>query len=142
MVEYREMVILIAEDDDGHAVLIQEGLRASGVCNSIHRFIDGEDIWQFLSGVNGASPDPHNAYLLLLDIKMPRMDGVEVLKRMKSSEDLKDIPVIMLTTTDDPREIEHCYHLGCNFYITKPVDFIQFAETLQRLGLFVQIVTL
>ena len=72
---------------------------------------------------------------------MPIMDGVEVLKRMKSKEDLKKIPVIMLTTTDDPREIEHCYAIGCNVYVTKPVNFSDFAETLKRLGLFVQIVS-
>ena len=81
------------------------------------------------------------SYLLLLDINMPIMDGVEVLSRMKESENLKAIPVIMLTTTDDPREIENCYQLGCNVYITKPVDFVEFAETLKRLGLFVQIVS-
>ena len=71
---------------------------------------------------------------------MPKMDGIEVLKRMKSKEDLKDIPIMMLTTTDDPREVEACYKLGCNIYITKPVDFMKFAETLKRLGLFIQVV--
>jgi CheY-like chemotaxis protein len=79
-------------------------------------------------------------YLLLLDIKMPKMDGIEVLKRMKRDDELKDIPIMMLTTTDDPREIETCYKLGCNIYITKPIDFIQFSEILKRLGLFIQII--
>ena len=138
---YRKMVVLIAEDDDGHAVLIEEGLKESGVCNPIIRFSNGEDVWHFLSdaGDNDAR-DPNKAYLLLLDIRMPRMDGVEVLKRMKADEELKEIPVMMLTTTDDPREVEQCYQLGCNAYITKPVDFGAFAETLKRLGLFIQIV--
>jgi len=71
---------------------------------------------------------------------MPKMDGIEVLKRMKASDDLKEIPVMMLTTTDDPREVEACYKLGCNIYITKPVDFMKFAETLKRIGLFIQVV--
>ena len=68
------------------------------------------------------------------------MDGVEVLEKLKGDETLNEIPVIMLTTTDDPREVENCYELGCNFYITKPVDFGIFAKTLKRLGLFIQIV--
>lgn len=138
---YKEMIILIAEDDDGHAELIKEGLEASGVCNKMIRFSNGEEAWHFLSGTGGKEVrDKSKAYLLLLDIKMPRMDGVEVLKRMKNSEELKEIPVVMLTTTDDPREVEECYKIGCNVYITKPVEFGKFAETLKRLGLFVQIV--
>ena len=138
---YKEMIILIAEDDDGHAELIKEGLQESGVCNKIIRFSNGEDLWQFLSRTGENEVRSLNkSYLLLLDINMPKMDGIEVLKRMKSSEDLKEIPVMMLTTTDDPREVEQCYKLGCNVYITKPVDFGKFAETLKRLGLFVQVV--
>jgi len=78
--------------------------------------------------------------LLLLDIHMPQMDGLEVLRLIKSDNKLKEMPVIMLTTTDDPREVEECYQIGCNIYITKPVDFIKFTETLNHLGLFLQIV--
>ena len=141
MEDYKEMIILIAEDDDGHAELIKVGLEESGVCNPMIRFSNGEEVWHFLSGTGDkAVRDKSKAYLLLLDINMPRMDGIEVLKRMKGSEELKDIPVMMLTTTDDPREVEQCYKLGCNVYITKPVEFGNFAETLKRLGLFVQIV--
>jgi len=141
MENYKEMIILIAEDDDGHAELIKEGLEESGICNKIVRFSNGEDAWHFLSGKGGKkSRDKNKNYLLLLDINMPKMDGVEVLKRMKSDEELKEIPVMMLTTTDDPREVEACYKLGCNMYITKPVDFMKFAETLKRLGLFIQVV--
>ncbi len=145
MTNYKEMIVLIAEDDDGHAELIKEGLVESGVCNEIIRFSNGEEVWQFLSGdeIQGPSNkirDKNKNYLLLLDIKMPRMDGVEVLRRMKDNKELPETPVIMLTTTDDPREVRQCYKLGCNAYITKPVDFANFAETLQRLGLFIQII--
>jgi CheY-like chemotaxis protein len=141
MEKYKETIILIAEDDDGHAELIQEGLMESGVCNNMIRFSNGEEVWRFLSGTGGEKKrDTSKAYLLLLDIKMPRMDGIEVLKRLKANKDLKEILVIMLTTTDDPREVEECYKLGCNAYITKPVDFGSFAEVLKRLGLFIQIV--
>ncbi len=138
MGKYKELKILIAEDDDGHAELIQQGLRDSGVCNDIRRFSNGEDTWNFLLE---EKDNPENTFLLLLDINMPLMDGVEVLQNMKKDEILKKIPVIMLTTTDDPREVEKCYALGCNVYITKPVDFTEFSDRLNRLGLFVQIVS-
>ncbi len=141
MKDYKELIILIAEDDDGHAELIKEGLEDAGVCNKTIRFSNGEEAWLFLSGTGDAEVrDRGRSYLLLLDINMPKMDGLEVLKRLKSSDDLKEIPVMMLTTTDDPREVEECYKLGCNMYITKPVDFVKFSETLKRLGLFIQIV--
>jgi len=141
MTNYKEMIILIAEDDDGHAELIYEGLQESGVCNTIIRFVNGEEVWNFLSGnSNKGVRDRNKSYLLLLDINMPKMDGVEVLRRIKADEELKEIPVVMLTTTDDPREVEACYKIGCNIYITKPVDFFKFAETLKRLSLFIQIV--
>ena len=137
----KELVILIAEDDDGHADLIIEGLVDSGVCNQMKRFSNGEDAWLFLSGTGKKDiRDKNKNYLLLLDINMPKMDGIEVLRRIKASEDLKEIPVIMLTTTDDPREVETCYKIGCNVYVTKPIDFIKFTETLRRLGLFIQVV--
>jgi CheY-like chemotaxis protein len=141
MGDYKELIILIAEDDDGHAELIKEGLEDSGICNKIIRFSNGREAWQFLSGAGeNEVRDKNKGYLLLLDINMPEMDGFEVLKNIKQDEKLKDIPVIMLTTTDDPREVEECYKLGCNMYITKPVEFKKFTETLRRLGLFIQVV--
>lgn len=135
------MIILIAEDDDGHAMLINDGLKESGVCNPIIRFKNGIEVLDFLTGkAENENRDNSKAYLLLLDINMPIMDGVELLQKIKSDEELKEIPVIMLTTTDDPREVEACYKLGCNMYITKPVQFDKFAEILNRMGLFIQIV--
>ncbi len=137
----KELIILIAEDNDGHAELINEGLLESGVKNKIIRFSDGDEVWSFLSGASGNDfRDVNKNYMLLLDINMPKMDGIEVLMKMKSDRKLKDIPVIMLTTTDDPREVEACYKIGCNVYIEKPVDFQKFTETLRRLGLFIQVV--
>lgn len=140
----REIEILIVDDDDGHAELIGEGLSESGVTYPISRFTNGEELWIFLTGgtVFGKTRDPNRAYLLLLDINMPKIDGLEILTRIKASPSTRDIPVFMLTTTDDPVEIGHCYSLGCNAYITKPVDFASFAETLRRLGLFLQIIKL
>ena len=138
---YKELIILIAEDDDGHAELIIDGLTESGIKNQMIRFSNGVEAWKFISNTGDAPGRSKNhTYLLLLDINMPKMDGIEVLRRMKSDEELKEIPVIILTTTDDPREVEACYRLGCNVYVTKPIDFLKFTETLKRLGLFIQIV--
>ncbi|MEI7811809.1 MAG: response regulator [Ignavibacteria bacterium] len=140
MENVKELIIIIAEDDDGHAELIREGLQESGVYNQIIRFVNGEETWNFLSGTGSHVIDKNKSYLLLLDLNMPKMDGVEVLEKMKGNEELKDIPVIILTTTDDPRGVENCYKLGCNVYIVKPVDFKKFTETLKRLGLFIQVI--
>ncbi len=141
MKNYKELVILIAEDDDGHAELIRAGLENSGVCNKQIRFSNGLEVWEFLSlKFQSDVIDKKTAYLLLLDINMPKMNGIELLEKMKSDDKLKEIPIIMLTTTDDPREVETCYKLGCNMYVTKPIQFDKFAETLNRMGLFIQIV--
>lgn len=129
------VTILIAEDDDGHAELVRAQLLDAGIRNPYRRFRDGLELWSFLDTVGREG----GAYLVLLDIRMPRMDGVEALKRIKADHGLSMIPIIMLTTTDDPREIEECYMLGCNCYVTKPVEFKAFTETLKRLGLFIVI---
>ena len=132
---FREVILVLAEDDDGHAELIQRNLLRSGLTNQIHRVRDGMEAWEFLN--SGA---PNNGFLLLLDLSMPRMDGVTLLKQMKASPALSMVPVIILSTTDDPREIERCYALGCNVYVTKPVDYDAFMDAVRRLGLFLQIV--
>jgi len=134
--ETKSMTILLAEDDDGHALLVQERFEECGVKNPLLRFGDGQAAWDFISGraENGES------YLLLLDIRMPRLDGVEVLRRIKQDPRLRNMPVIMLTTTDDPKEIDLCYGLGCNNYLTKPVEFEKFSEVIRRLGLFLMVV--
>lgn len=137
----QQMNILLAEDDDGHAELIIEHLRDAGLTNCIRRFRDGEEIWQYLVEAE-SHREVVQQCLLLLDIRMPRMDGTEVLRRIKASESLHRLPVIMLTTTDDPQEVERCYALGCNAYVTKPIVFSAFSEALRRLGLFLMVVSL
>lgn len=134
-----QLSILLAEDDDGHAELITEHLRDAGIHNPIRRFRDGDEIWQFLTAPE-TSDSSEERCLLLLDIRMPRIDGTEVLRRIKADERLRQLPVIMLTTTDDPHEIERCYALGCNAYVTKPIEFVAFSEALRRLGLFLMVV--
>jgi CheY-like chemotaxis protein len=135
------MVILLAEDDDGHANLIQRNLKRAGVRNDVVHVKDGQEALDYLrrQGVHAGRP-PNGRLMLLLDINMPRIDGVEVLRQVKADPATAKLPVIMLTTTDDPREVGRCYQLGCSVYITKPVQYDQFAEAVQRLGLFLDIV--
>ena len=133
------LTILIAEDDDGHADLIQEHLLEAGVNNPMLRFRNGQEVMAYLVPAEGKPGLDRRPYLLLLDINMPKMDGMEVLRRLKNDASTRNIPIIMLTTTDDPREVATCYRLGCNFYIAKPMGFEAFSETLHRLGLFLQV---
>jgi CheY-like chemotaxis protein len=134
------VTIILVEDDDGHATLIERNLRRAGLDNGFIRLKDGQEALDFLLGSRAAPlPEP---CVLLLDIKMPRVDGIEVLKRLKGDPWMATLPVIMLTTTDDPREVERCYQLGCNVYVTKPVEYEQFIDAVKRLGFFLQVVKL
>jgi CheY-like chemotaxis protein len=135
-----EVCIIITEDDDGHAMLIQKNLRRAGISNNFRHFRDGQEVLDFLFGRGDEKLEESRSYLLLLDIRMPRVDGIEVLRQIKSDENLRRIPVIMITTTDDPQEINQCHNLGCNNYITKPVDYSRFIEAIRQLGLFFSIV--
>lgn len=136
-----EVVILIADDDPGHTRLIEKNLARAGLSNQILRFLDGQEMLDFLLK-RGTGPHrlSDTSYLLLLDIRMPKVDGVEVLRQIKEHPELRKIPVSMLTTTDDPREVSRCHELGCNNYIVKPVDYDKFAEAIRQLGLFISLV--
>ena len=138
---HTNVTIMIAEDDEGHAELIMEQLRSAGVSNEIIHFRDGQELWDYLMGA-GQRTSQHDShgFLLLLDIVMPRLDGLEVLQRIKADKQWHNLPIIMLTTTDDPREIEKCRTLGCNCYITKPMEYERFTEMLKRLGLSLLVV--
>ena len=137
----KEVVILVADDDEGHAGLIQKNLGRAGIANEILRFKDGQEIVDFLFlRSNGPQRKPGEAYILLLDIRMPKIDGTEVLLRVKADPRLQQMPVIMITTTDDPREVAHCHALGCNSYITKPVEYDDFVNAIRQLGLFLAVV--
>lgn len=126
--------ILIVDDDEGHAILIRENLESAGLDNHIEHFRDGQAILDFFFG---RRHKPNETYLVLLDIRMPKVDGIEVLRRLKADPEFRKLSVIMLTTTDDSREVERCHQLGCSVYIQKPVDYDRFAEAIRRLGLFV-----
>jgi CheY-like chemotaxis protein len=135
------LTILLAEDDPGHAALIQRNMKRAGIVNNIKHVWDGQEALDYIRCEGRFAQRLLNGQLLLvLDINMPRVDGVEVLRRLKADPRTSKLPVIMLTTTDDPREVERCYELGCSVYVIKPVEYTAFVEALQRLGLFLQIV--
>jgi len=137
----QEVMILIAEDDEGHAELIRKNLARAGIANSIMHFKDGQEIHDFLFRQgDGPQRESGKAYVLLLDIRMPKMDGTEVLQKIKADAELCKMPVVMITTTDDPREVAHCHKLGCSNYITKPVEYDGFVNAIKQLGMFLLVV--
>ncbi len=141
MQEQLAVTILLVEDDPGHALLIEKNLRRAGVSNTIIKLDDGQKAVDFLfkEGVYADDPSPA-PFLVLLDLNLPILDGYQVLQRIKANEKTKRIPVVMLTTTDNPQEIARCYELGCNIYVTKPVEYDDFSEAIRNLGLFLCIV--
>ena len=138
----QEVTILLVEDDAGHARLIEKNLRRSNITNQIITIGEGQAALDYLfdrgqyAGSRSARP-----LLVLLDLNLPVLDGYQVLQYMKADERTKRIPVIILTTTDDTREVARCYELGCNVYMTKPVDYQRFSEAIRKLGLFLSVVS-
>jgi len=128
------VTIVLVEDDPGHARLIEKNIRRAGVTNTITHFASGTAALDQLMAHDSASPA-----LVLLDLNLPDMSGTRILEALKSNAATKHIPVIVLTTTDDKVEIQKCYDLGCNVYITKPVDYEAFATAIRQLGLFLSV---
>jgi CheY-like chemotaxis protein len=142
MPETQEVTILLVEDDPGHARLIEKNLRRSNVANEIVKAGDGQQAIDYLFGQDKyTGSEPPSALLVLLDLNLPVLDGYQVLQCMKADERTKHIPVVVLTTTDDHREVSRCYDLGCNVYVTKPVEYTEFSEAIRKLGMFLSIVT-
>jgi CheY-like chemotaxis protein len=134
------IVIAMIEDDGGHARLIEKNLRRAGVHNEIVALKDGASAMAFLFGPDGTGlANKGRPLLILLDLNLPDMSGIDILKCIKENEHLRVSPVVVLTTTDDRTEIQRCYDLGCNVYITKPVDYEKFAHAIQQFGLFVYV---
>ena len=134
------VTILLIEDDPGHARLIEKNVRRAGVNNEIMPFADGTSVLQYLFGTDSNGKRiVQRPILVLLDLNLPDMSGIDVLTRIKSDEMLRRAPVIVLTTTDDKVEIQRCYDLGCNVYITKPVEYESFAVAIRQLGLFISV---
>ena len=133
--------IVMIEDDEGHARLIERNIRRSGVNNDIRPFTNGTDAVRYLFGTDGSGlAHKDEALLILLDLNLPDMSGIDILRRVKENAHLKATPVVVLTTTDDAQEIKRCYELGCNVYITKPVNYESFANAIRQLGLFFSVI--
>jgi CheY-like chemotaxis protein len=125
------------EDDEGHARLIERNIRRAGVNNDIVSFTNGTAALSYLLGDDGSGRvGTGRQLLILLDLNLPDMTGIDILEKLKSNEHTKRAPVVVLTTTDDTREIQRCYDLGANVYITKPVNYEAFANAIRQLGLF------
>ena len=138
-----EVTILLVEDNAGHARLIEKNLRRANVSNPIVKLEDGQVALDYLFAEQGfVNTVPRGHLLVMLDLNLPVIDGYRVLEVMKSDERTKSIPIIVLTTTDDVQEINRCYELGCNIYITKPVQYEQFSDAIAKLGLFLSVVML
>jgi CheY-like chemotaxis protein len=135
------VTILLVEDDPGHARLIERTLRRAHITNEIVILSDGQQAVDYLFKEHAYAGATHTlSLLLLLDLHLPGLDGYQVLTRLKADERTRHIPVVILSTVDEPYEIERCYALGCNVYITKPVEYEQFSEAIRKLGLFLSIV--
>jgi CheY-like chemotaxis protein len=143
MANLQWVTILLVEDDPGHARLIEKNLRRANLNNDLIIVTDGAQAvdYVFRQGVY-QERDQTLALLILLDLNLPVLDGYEVLQRIKSDDQTKKIPIVILTTTDDPREVARCYELGCNVYVTKPVEYTEFSEAIRQLGLFLAVATI
>ncbi len=134
-----QFLIIMIEDDEGHARLIEKNLKRAGIGNELLYIPNGAKALEHFFG-NGSSCARNERSLVLLDLNLPEVDGYEVLKRLKGDAKTHAVPVIILTTTDDPREIDRCYELGCNVYITKPVEYDNFSDAIRKLGLMLAVV--
>lgn len=137
----REVTIVMVEDDEGHARLIEKNIRRAGVHNEVVPFVNGGDALDYILGSDRTGNEMADRYLLvLLDLNLPDMTGIDILEKIKTNPNVKPLPVVILTTTDDEREIKRCYDLGANVYITKPVEYESFANAIRQLGLFFSVI--
>jgi len=129
--------ILHVEDSMQDAELAQEALAAHDLTDAIIHARDGAEALDYLfcRGKFAGRP-PGNPVMIILDLKLPKVDGIEVLREVRSDEHLKYIPVVVLTSSREERDLETCYRLGANAYVVKPVDFSQFMKSVKALGFF------
>ncbi len=133
-----QIEIVLVEDNIGDAKLTIMALRKANVGNHVELLRDGEQAldYIFFTGKYADRKADYAIGLILLDLKMPRIDGIEVLKKIKSDERSKHIPVAVFTSSQEDPDIKECYRLGANSYIVKPLDFEQFANTVKEAGLY------
>ncbi|WP_375288216.1 response regulator [Sphingomonas sp.] len=137
---HQSVSIVMIEDDEGHARLIEKNIRRAGIMNDIRHFTDGTSALDFIFN-DSSGPHLNGPALILLDLNLPDMSGTDILARIKGTDGpVRRTPVVVLTTTDDAREIQRCYDLGANVYITKPVNYENFAQAIRQLGLFLSVI--
>jgi len=140
MNDHKSVSIVMIEDDEGHARLIEKNIRRAGILNDIIHFTDGTGALDWLYN-HAEGPALNGPALVLLDLNLPDMSGIDILARLKAEDsEVRRTPVVVLTTTDDKVEIQRCYDLGCNVYITKPVNYESFAQAIRQLGLFLSVI--
>lgn len=130
--ENKELEILLVEDNPNDAEMTIRALRKGNIANKIIHLEDGQEAIEYLFG-NSDNPKPK---VILLDLKMPKINGIEVLQKIKSNEATKLIPVVVLTSSKEDPDIKKCYELGVNAYVVKPVEVESFNKAVQDLGLF------
>jgi two-component system response regulator len=138
MTDPNQVEILLVEDNPEDAEMTMRALRKRNLANHLHWVKDGEEALEYLfcTGRYAGRDMSHPPRLVLLDIKMPKVDGIEVLRRVKSSERLKQVPVVVMTSSNEERDVLESYRLGVNSYIVKPVRFEDFMETVSSIGLY------
>ncbi len=138
MDRYESVEVLLAEDNPSDAELALRAFRKSNFANKVHWVKDGEEALEYVMCTGQyADRDPnHPPRLLLLDLKMPKVDGIDVLRRIKSEERFKTIPVVIMTSSNEERDVVESYRLGVNSYIVKPVDFAKFVATVSEIGMY------
>lgn len=138
MNELNKIAILLVEDNPNDAELAIRSLKKHNLANRVHWVKDGAEALEYMFG-NDPNTAPHmdgGLKLILLDLKLPKVDGKEVLEKVKTDPQSSSIPVVVMTSSNDDRDIEECYRLGANSYITKPVEFENFAKAVAELGFY------
>lgn len=138
MERFEEMEILLVEDNPTDAEMTLRALRRNNLANKVHWVKDGEQALEFMFRTGAyADRDPAAVpKLVMLDIKMPKVDGIEVLRRIKANEETRTVPVVVMTSSNEERDVVESYRLGVNSYIVKPVQFESFLETVAEIGLY------
>ena len=138
MDRYESVEVLLAEDNPSDAEMAMRAFRKNNLANKVHWVKDGEEALEYVlcTGRYADRNAAHPPKLLLLDLKMPKVDGIDVLRRIKSEERLKTIPIVIMTSSNEERDVVETYRLGVNSYIVKPVDFSKFVATVAEVGMY------